>query len=79
MRDSDDEWLRLSESGAIKDGPAALKVLRDRFREGIPARDLADEVTDAGTIFSVLAKLGGKKLVGDADTMADGTYWMGAK
>ena len=79
MRDSDEEWLRLSESGAIKDGPAALKVLRDRFREGIPARELADEVTDAGAIFSVLAKLGGKKLVGDADTMADGTYWMGAK
>ena len=79
MRDSDDEWLRLSESGAIKDGPEALKVLRDRFREGIPARDLDDEVTDAGAIFSVLAELGGKKLVGDADTMADGTYWMGAK
>ena len=67
MRDSDDEWLRLSESGAIKDGPEALKVLRDRFREGIPARDLDDEVTDAGAIFSVLAELGGKKLVGDAD------------
>lgn len=79
MRDSDDEWQRLSTSGAIKDGPAALMVLRDRFREGIPARALDDEIVDAGAIFSVLAKLGGKKLVGGADAMADGTYWAGAK
>jgi len=79
MRDSDDEWQRLSSSGAIKDGPAALMVLRDRFREGIPSRDLSDEVNDAGAIFSVLAELGGKKLVGNADKMADGTYWMGAQ
>jgi len=79
MRDSDDEWQRLSSSGAIKDGPAALMVLRDRFREGIPSREFSDEVNDAGAIFSVLAELGGKKLVGNADKMADGTYWMGAQ
>lgn len=78
MRDSDDEWQRLSSSGAIKDGPDALGILRDRFREGIPARELNDEIIDAGTIYGVLAKLGGKKLVGDSTEMAEGTYWMGA-
>lgn len=79
MGSSDEEWLRLSESGAIKDGPAALKVLRDRFREGIPARALDEEVADAGVIYSLLSDLGGKKLVGNAETMASGTYWTGAQ
>ncbi len=79
MRDSDDEWQRLSSSGAIKDGPDALRVLRDRFREGIPKRELNDEIDDAGKIYEVLAELGGKKLVGDSAEMAEGTYWTGAK
>lgn len=78
LNDSDDEWARLSSSGAIKDGPAALKVLRDRFREGIPARAHEDEVADAGIIYGVLSELGGKKLVGNATQMVDGTYWNGA-
>jgi NitT/TauT family transport system substrate-binding protein len=67
----------LSSSGAIKDGPAALQVLRDRFREGIPARAHSDEITDAGIIYGVLSKLGGTRLVGDAKQTVDGTYWNG--
>ena len=78
MKDSDEEWERLASSGAIKDSPAALRVLRDRFREGIPARAHADEVTDAGVIFGVLSELGGKKLVGNSTVMTEGTYWDGA-
>lgn len=78
MNDSDEEWLWLSESGQIKDSPAALQVLRDRFREGIPARLHADEVTDAAIIYGVLSGLAGKKLVGDAEAMVEGTYWDGA-
>lgn len=73
---SDEEWLRLSESGSIKDGPAALQVLRDRFREGIPAREYADEVRDAAVIYGLLAELGGRKLVGDGKEMSEGTYWL---
>lgn len=78
LKESDDEWQRLSSSGAIKDGPAALQVLRDRFREGIPARTHADEIKDAGIIYGVLSTLGGTKLVGDATQMVEGTYWDGA-
>ena len=72
---SDEEWARLGESGAIKDKGAALTTLRDRFREGIPARPVADEIKDAGLLYGVLAELGGTKLVGQSTTMADGTYW----
>jgi NitT/TauT family transport system substrate-binding protein len=72
---SDEEWARLGESGVIKDKGAALTTLRDRFREGIPARPVADEIKDAGLLYGVLAELGGTKLVGQSTTMADGTYW----
>ncbi len=72
---SDDEWTRLGESGAIKDKGAALTTLRDRFREGIPSRSVADEIADARLLYEVLAKLGGPKLVGQSSKMVDGTYW----
>jgi len=75
LNESDDEWQRLKESGAIKDGPDALAVLRDRFREGIPVRAIADEVVDASIVYGVLESLGGAKLVGDSKILAEGTYW----
>lgn len=78
LRDSDDEWQRLSDSGAIKDGPDALRVLRDRFREGIPVRELSAEVEDAEHVYGVLAEIGGSKLVGESPDMQPGTYWTGA-
>lgn len=77
MNDSDEEWVRLADSGAIKDEGAALEKLRDRFREGIPARLLNDEIRDAEIIYRVLAKAGGEKLVGDSAVLVDGTYWEG--
>lgn len=78
LLDSDEEWQRLADNGDIKDGPEALRVLRDRFREGIPVRTHEDEVRDAGIIYGVLSELGGRKLVGDSAEMAAGTYWSGA-
>jgi len=75
LKDSDEEWARLGSSGAIKDKGAALTTLRDRFREGIPARAIQDEITDASNLYRVLAELGGPKLVGDSPVMVDGTYW----
>lgn len=78
LQESDEEWQRLADNGDIKDGPAALQVLRDRFREGIPGRSHEEEVRDAGVIYSVLSELGGRKLVGDSTEMAEGTYWRGA-
>ena len=77
LRDSDREWQRLADAGVIKDGPEALAKLRDRYREGIPVRDLDEEIRDAGVIYALLAELGGRKLVGEATTMSEGTYWQG--
>ena len=54
--------------------PAALKIYRDRYREGIPRRPIADEEDDARTLYRVLARIGGAELVGPADELAAGTY-----
>lgn len=79
LNESDDEWQRLHEDGKIKDEGKALTTLRDRFREGIPSRSLEDEKADAAAIYDLLSELGGEKLVGPGEKMADGTYWSGLK
>lgn len=70
---SDEEWLRLAP--VIRAEGRELAKLRDRYREGIPRRPVAEEAADAGTLYRVLAGIGGEKLVGSASEMAPGTFW----
>ena len=70
---SDDEWLRLAP--VIRAEGEELEKLRDRYREGIPRRPVAEEEADAGKLYRVLAEIGGEKLVGRAPEMAPGTFW----
>jgi NitT/TauT family transport system substrate-binding protein len=72
---SDEEWLRLSP--IVRAEGKELKTLRDRYREGIPRRPIAEEEADAAKLYRVLASIGGQKLVGSATEMAPGTYWTG--
>lgn len=70
---SDEEWLRLAP--VIRAEGRELTKLRDRYREGIPRRPVAEEAADAGRLYRVLAGIGGEKLVGSASEMAPGTFW----
>lgn len=70
---SDDEWLRLAP--LIHAEGKELEKLRDRYRQGIPRRPVAEEAGDAGKLYHVLAAIGGEKLVGRAPEMAPGTFW----
>ncbi|CDX32793.1 ABC transporter substrate-binding protein [Mesorhizobium plurifarium] len=70
---SDEEWLRLAP--VIRAEGRELAKLRDRYREGIPRRPVAEEAADAGRLYRVLARIGGEKLVGSASEMAPGTFW----
>ncbi|MER9226329.1 ABC transporter substrate-binding protein [Mesorhizobium sp. M0664] len=70
---SDDEWLRLAP--LIRAEGKELEKLRDRYRQGIPRRPVAEEAADAGKLYRVLAAIGGEKLVGRAPEMAPGTFW----
>ena len=72
---SDEEWRRLAP--LVRAEGKALETLRDRFREGIPDRPVADEEADAGSLYRVLAEIGGERLVGHAAEMAPGTFWRG--
>ncbi|QRM57945.1 ABC transporter substrate-binding protein (plasmid) [Sinorhizobium sp. BG8] len=73
LESSDTEWERLAP--LIKADGRELEVLRDRYREGIPNRPLADEERDAGKLYAVLATIGGEKLVGSSKTLMPGTFW----
>ncbi|MGH6762062.1 MAG: ABC transporter substrate-binding protein [Phyllobacterium sp.] len=70
---SDEEWTRLAP--VIKAEGRELSTLRDRYREGIPNRPIEDEVRDAEKLYTVLAELGGEKLVGPSKVLMSGTFW----
>lgn len=77
LASSDAEWQRLAP--VIRAEGKELEVLRDRYREGIPDRPVAEENQDAARLYEILAELGGEKLVGPARTMAPGTFWSGLR
>ena len=70
---SDADWQRLSP--VVRAEGRELEILRDRYREGIPARSVEEEEADAEKLYAILAKLGGPRLVGPATVLAPGTFW----
>jgi NitT/TauT family transport system substrate-binding protein len=73
LASSDAEWQRIAPLVGSADA-ATLRVYRDRYREGIPRRPIADEEADARSLYRVLARIGGAELVGPAGELAAGTY-----
>lgn len=70
---SDAEWERIAPLTGSRD-QATLAAYRDRYREGIPRRPIAEEEADARILFRVLAAQGGAGLVGPASELAPGTF-----
>lgn len=75
---SDAEWARIRPLTRSED-EATFQALKRRFREGIPARPLAQEEADAGRLYDVLSRIGGEKLVGPAKSLPAGIYWSGLR
>ena len=73
LASQDAEWQRIAPLIGTADS-ATLRVYRDRYREGIPRRPIADEEEDARSLYRVLARIGGAELVGPAGELAAGTY-----
>jgi len=71
---SDVEWERIAPLTGARDA-AALKVYRDRYRQGIPDRPVEAEEADARVLYRVLAGLGGPALVGQGKELAPGTFY----
>jgi len=71
---SDEAWEKIAPLTGAPDA-ATLRVYRDRYREGIPRRSIADEEADARVLYRVLADIGGRELVGPAQELEPGTYY----
>ena len=71
---SDAEWDRIAPLMGAADA-ATLRAYRDRYREGIPRRPVADEEADARVLFRVLAAIGGREIVGPANELDPGTFY----
>ena len=71
---SDAEWEKIMPLTGAPDA-ATLRAYRDRYREGIPRRPVAEEEADARVLYSVLAATGGRELVGPAPELDSGTFY----
>lgn len=71
---SDAEWEKIAALTGAPDA-ATLHAYRDRYREGIPRRPVADEAADARILYRVLATVGGRELVGAAQELDPGTFY----
>jgi NitT/TauT family transport system substrate-binding protein len=71
---SDAEWETIAPLTGAPDAPT-LRAFRDRYREGIPRRPIADEEADARVLYRVLADIGGRELVGPAQELEPGTFY----
>ena len=71
---SDAEWEKIAALTGAADA-ATLRAYRDRYREGIPRRPIADEEADARVLYRLLARIGGSELVGPATELDSGTFY----
>jgi NitT/TauT family transport system substrate-binding protein len=74
LASSDAEWDTIATLTGAPD-QATLHAYRDRYRDGIPKRPIADEEADARILYRVLASIGGHDLVGPADELSPGTFY----
>src|SRR4051794_14295500 len=71
---SDAEWQTIAPLTGAQDD-ATLRAYRDRYREGIPRRTVAEEEADARILYGVLASIGGRDLVRPSPELSPGTYY----
>ena len=70
------EWGLIKERLGLRNG-AALPAYQKRYAAGIPRRPVGAEEADARRLYAVLARLGGRELVGPAPELAPGTFYSG--
>lgn len=76
LAESDEEWTRIRELTKAEDD-ATLSALKESYRDGIPRNFGAAELQAAEQVFAILAREGGRELVGRSTALAPGTFWNG--
>ena len=74
LASSEAEWQRLAPRIGAND-PKVLALYRQRYRDGIVARSVAEEEADARALYVVLAEIGGSELVGPGRELDRGTFY----
>jgi NitT/TauT family transport system substrate-binding protein len=74
---SDAEWDRIRPLMQV-DSDGAFEALKARYREGIVKGWTAADTEAAGRLYETLARLGGKKLVGDKTRFDPAVFWTAA-
>ena len=74
LGESDQEWEIIAPLAKAKDA-TTLNNLKQGYRKGIPHGLKKNGMKVASRVFDMLAKEGGRKLVGEAKLLQDGTFW----
>ena len=74
LESSDKEWFRIKKLTGAKNNEM-LVTLRDGFRKGIPKSKNEILTSNIEKAYEVLHDIGGKKIVGEGKSLAEGTIW----
>ena len=75
MLTSDSEWERIFPLTKAEDRTTLIN-LRDAYRNGIPLSFNNNEIEETKKIFKILAKYGGRDLVGKKNEISEGTFFL---
>ena len=75
MLNSDEVWSKVRPSMNIKD-EETFNNMRQIYREGIPKKFGDLQIEGAGQLFKILSNIGGEELVGNANELSEGTFWI---
>ena len=76
LAESDREWQEIRALTKAKND-VTLALLRDSYRDGIPVKLRANGTEAAAGVFEIMAREGGRRLVGEARSLLAGTFWDG--
>ena len=75
MLESDKIWEKIRPNMMAEDD-LLFSNLREIYREGIPKKKFTKtQIEGAKKLYSILSKIGGKELVGNAKELSPGTFW----
>ena len=75
MLESDQIWDKIRPNMMAEDD-LLFSNLREIYREGIPKKKFTEvQIEGAKKLYSILSKIGGKELVGNAKELSPGTFW----
>lgn len=68
-------WEKLKKKMKAEEDEKIFISLRDAYRDGIVSEFTHEHIESATNVFSVMAKIGGEKLVGSSKTLDPSSFW----